>query len=84
MAPLAITMSFTEEDWRLAVAPNVPRFGEQNQPRVRIRMPTNLPDPRKQKPDESRDTLLTVLFGVVRLAVILAVAIIIWSFIANR
>jgi hypothetical protein len=47
-------------------------------------MPTNLPDPRKQKPDESRDTLLTVLFGVVRLAVILAVAIIIWSFIANR
>jgi nitrate reductase NapE component len=47
-------------------------------------MPTNLPALRKQKPDESRDTLLTVLFGVVRLAVILAVAIIIWSFIANR
>ncbi len=50
-------------------------------------MPTNLPDPRKRKTQENnrenREAFLKVLFGVVRIALMLAVAMIIWSFFAN-
>jgi hypothetical protein len=46
-------------------------------------MPTNLPDPQKRKTSERHNTFLTVFLGVLRIALILAIAMIIWSFFAD-
>jgi hypothetical protein len=46
-------------------------------------MPTNLPDPQKRKTSERNNTFRTVFFGILRIALMLAVAMIVWSFVAN-
>jgi hypothetical protein len=48
-------------------------------------MPTNLPDPRDRKADANHETFLAALFVVVKVAMIIATAMIIWSvWYANR
>jgi hypothetical protein len=42
-------------------------------------MPTNLPDPRDRKADANHETFLAALFVVVKVAMAIATAIIIWS-----
>jgi hypothetical protein len=42
-------------------------------------MPTNLPDPRNRKTDANRETFLAALFVVVKVAMVIATAVIIWS-----
>jgi hypothetical protein len=45
-------------------------------------MPTNLPDPRDRK-EESRDKLLSVLFIFVRIALVIGFAMIVWSWLGR-
>jgi hypothetical protein len=42
-------------------------------------MPTNLPDPQGRKEQESRDKLLRVILFFVRIALLIAIAMIVWS-----
>jgi hypothetical protein len=42
-------------------------------------MPTNLPDPRKRKMQEIRDKLLNVIFVVLKAAMTVSGAMIIWK-----
>jgi hypothetical protein len=46
-------------------------------------MPTNLPDPQGRKEQQSRDKLLRVIFVFVRIALLIAVAMIVWSWFAR-
>jgi hypothetical protein len=41
-------------------------------------MPTNLPDPRKRKAKEIEDRFLNVVFAVVKVAMAISCAMIIW------
>jgi flagellar basal body-associated protein FliL len=41
-------------------------------------MPTNLPDPQRRKEQESRDKLLRVILVFVGIALLIAVAMIVW------
>jgi len=45
-------------------------------------MPTNLPDPQERK-EESRDKLLRVLLVFVRIALVIAFAMIVWSWLGR-
>jgi hypothetical protein len=42
-------------------------------------MPTNLPDPGHRKTDGHRETFLATLFAVVKVAMVIATAMIVWS-----
>jgi hypothetical protein len=46
-------------------------------------MPTNLPDPKKRETSERRNTILTVFLSVLRIALLIAIAMIVWSFFAE-
>ena len=46
-------------------------------------MPTNLPDPPRRKQQESRDKLLKVLFVFVKIALVIAFAMIVWSWLGG-
>jgi hypothetical protein len=43
-------------------------------------MPTNLPDPRKRKAQEIEDTVMNVMSIVVKVAMAISCAMIIWTF----
>ena len=46
-------------------------------------MPTNLPDPQKRKTSESPNIILTGFLNVLRIALLIAIAMIVWSFFAQ-
>ena len=41
-------------------------------------MPTNLPDPQGRKEEESRNKLLSVILVFMRIALLIAIAMIVW------
>jgi hypothetical protein len=43
-------------------------------------MPTNLPDPRERKPNESEEALRRAILWMVGVAVVVTCGVIIWSF----
>jgi hypothetical protein len=41
-------------------------------------MPTNLPDPQERKEQESRDKFLSVILVFLRIALVIAIAMVVW------
>jgi hypothetical protein len=42
------------------------------------KMPTNLPDPQERKEQESRDKFLSVILVFLRIALVIAIAMVVW------